>query len=86
MTGDPITLAELSGFPLSSLTALASKPKKVAGLAELGVENVLDLLTHYPRRYLDRTRQARISDLSPGDEAMVIASVARVSSRRPRCW
>ena len=84
MTGDPITLAELSGFPLSSLTALASKPKKVAGLAELGVENVLDLLTHYPRRYLDRTRQARISDLSPGDEAMVIASVARVSSRRTR--
>ena len=38
-------------------------------LAELGVETVLDLLTTYPRRYIDRTRQADVSDLRVGDEA-----------------
>jgi len=80
----PITLAELASFDLGALAALAAKPKKIAGLAELGVENVLDLVTDYPRRYLDRTRQASIGELTPGDEAMVIATVARISSRRTR--
>ncbi len=84
MTDTPITLAELDRYPLTSLTALASKPKKIAGLAEMGIESVFDLLTDYPRRYLDRTRQAAIGDLLPGDEAMVIASVSRISSRRTR--
>lgn len=36
-TDGPITLAELAGFPLTAITALAGKPKKIAGLAELGV-------------------------------------------------
>ena len=84
MTDGPITYAELDGFPLTVIAALASKPKKVAGLGELGVETVLDLLTDYPRRYLDRTREATIRDLRPGEEAMVIATVARISSRRTR--
>ena len=84
MSDGPITLAELASFDLGALAALAAKPKKIAGLAELGVENVLDLVTDYPRRYLDRTRQASIGELTPGDEAMVIATVARISSRRTR--
>ncbi|NLD76561.1 MAG: DEAD/DEAH box helicase, partial [Acidimicrobiales bacterium] len=84
MTSDAISPAELASFPLTAIGSLASKPKKVAGLREMGVENVLDLLTDYPRRYLDRTRQASIRDLVPGDEAMVIATVARISSRRTR--
>ena len=44
-------------------------------LAELGIESVLDLLTTYPRRYIDRTRQADVSDLVVGDEAAVLATV-----------
>ncbi|CAN5227153.1 ATP-dependent DNA helicase RecG [soil metagenome] len=84
MTEGPITYDELAGFGLSSIAALRSKPKKIVGLAELDIETVLDLLTSYPRRYLDRTRQATIASLVPGDEAMVIAEVARISSRRTR--
>jgi len=80
----PITSSELAGFAPSVLGQLKAKPKKVEGLAELGVTNVLELLATYPRRYLDRTRQATIRDLLPGDEAMVIASVARISSRRTK--
>ncbi|MEO7555474.1 MAG: ATP-dependent DNA helicase RecG, partial [Acidimicrobiales bacterium] len=84
MTDEPITYAELAGYGLDRVAALAKAPKKVEGLKELGVENVLDLLTHYPRRYLDRTREARIKDLAVGDEAMVIAKVARIQARRTR--
>ncbi|MCU1351609.1 MAG: recG [Acidimicrobiales bacterium] len=82
--GEPITYAELDDKPVTTIDAVRSKPKKAAGLAELGVETVLDLLTTYPRRYLDRTRQVAIRDLRAGDEAMVIAKVARISTRRTR--
>jgi len=80
----PITYGELAGYPLTAIGALKAKPKKAAAMAELDVENVLDLLTYYPRRYLDRSRQASIGDLEVGDEAMVIAEVARISARRTR--
>ena len=59
-------------------------PKKAEALATMEIETVLDLLTHYPRRYLDRTQQAAIKDLKVGDEAMVLATVKRVQSRRTR--
>jgi ATP-dependent DNA helicase RecG len=48
-------------------------------LAELGLESVLDLLTHYPRRYIDGTRLAPLRDLSVGDTASVLATVRRVN-------
>ena len=48
------------------------------------IHTVLDLLTHYPRRYVDRTRQSDIADLKVGDEAVVLATVKRVKSRRTR--
>ena len=53
-------------------------------LAELGIETVLDLLTTYPRRYIDRTRQADVSDLVVGDEAAVLAAVQSAHARRAR--
>ena len=53
-------------------------------LAELDIDTVLDLLTTYPRRYIDRTRQADVSDLVVGDEAAVLAEVQSASSRRSR--
>ena len=84
MADGPITYVELADYPLTVIGALRSKPKKVDGLAELGIESVLDLFTDYPRRYLDRTRQESIRDLAVGDEAMVIATVARISSRRTK--
>ncbi|MGB3412168.1 MAG: ATP-dependent DNA helicase RecG [Microthrixaceae bacterium] len=59
-------------------------PKKLKGLHQLGIESLFDLLTHYPRRYLDRTRQKRVADLDVGEEALVLASVRSVSARRTR--
>ncbi len=58
--------------------------RKAARLAEFGVESVLDLVTTYPRRYIDRTRQADVSGLEVGEEAAVLASVQTARSRRAR--
>jgi ATP-dependent DNA helicase RecG len=59
-------------------------PKHLDALAEMGITTVLDLLTHYPRRYIDRTNQAAIADLTEGDEAMVLATVRKIAGRRTR--
>jgi ATP-dependent DNA helicase RecG len=59
-------------------------PRKAEALEEMGITSVLDLITHYPRRYIDRTQQVAIKDLKVGEEAMVLGHVKRVSSRRTR--
>src|SRR4029453_10207950 len=49
-----------------------------------GITSVLDLLDHYPRRYVDRTERAEIAELSIGDEATADAEVRSIRSRRTR--
>ena len=78
----PIPLAELAAMDVESLKGVG--PKRASALAQVEISSVLDLLTHYPRRYLDRTREARIADLEPGDEAMVMVRSQRVNLRRTR--
>jgi ATP-dependent DNA helicase RecG len=82
MSDARITLAELAAMPVTRLTGVGAR--KAEGLAVVGVETLLDLLTYYPRRYVDRTKEARISDLAVGEEALVIVTVERSSSRRTR--
>src|ERR671910_1771517 len=82
MADGPITLAELSSWPVTRLKGVGQR--KAEALASVGVENLADLLTYYPRRYVDRTNEARIRDLVVGEEAMVLATVERASSRRTR--
>lgn len=76
----PLTLTDLANISVDTLKGLG--PKKREALAAMGIDSVLDLLMHYPRRFVDRTRQARLVDLLPGEEAMVLARVASVGSRR----
>jgi ATP-dependent DNA helicase RecG len=59
-------------------------PRHQAALEAMGIISVLDLITHYPRRYIDRTNEAAIPDLVEGQEAMVLATVRRSSVRRTR--
>jgi ATP-dependent DNA helicase RecG len=58
--------------------------KRSAALESLGISNVFDLLTVYPRRYIDRTRQVDLSDLNVGDEAAIFGEVVKVNARRTR--
>ncbi len=48
------------------------------------IESVLDLLSHYPRRYHDRTRTSEIAELEVGEEATIVSEVQRSSSRITR--
>jgi ATP-dependent DNA helicase RecG len=58
--------------------------KRKSALTEYGVENVLELITTYPRRWVDRTAEARVRDLVPGVEALVLVTVNRVATRPMR--
>ncbi|HAM03549.1 MAG TPA: DNA helicase RecG [Acidimicrobiaceae bacterium] len=72
----------LAELPVSRVHRVGEK--RAEALATLGIETVLDLVTHYPRRYIDRTRQASLAELQPGDEAVVLATVQASSTRRTR--
>ena len=76
------SLAQLASIPVTELKGVGAK--KADALDEVGIRTVLDLLTHYPRRYVDRTAQAAIGDLAVGEEAMVVGEVKRSTARRSR--
>ncbi len=78
----PRRLRALGEIPVSQLRHIG--PKRTQALASLGLDTVLDLLTLYPRRYIDRTRRVDLSDLVVGEEAAVFGEVRSSSSRRTR--
>ncbi len=83
MTGThrpPLTMVDFHGMDVEVLGGVGRA--KGRALASIEVESVLDLLTYYPRRYIDRTNQAAISDLEDGVEAMVMARVDSVFSKK----
>ena len=82
MADSGITLRELDSRPVTDLNGVGEA--RARALAAVEVHSVLDLLGFYPRRYLDRSREATIGGLSAGDEGMVLVRVAKVSSRRTR--
>jgi ATP-dependent DNA helicase RecG len=76
------TLRELRDIPITRLTGVTPRLEERLGM--LGIRTVLDLIEHYPRRYLDRTKKSDIADLRVGEEATVYAEVRKMSSRRTR--
>ena len=76
------SLQDLADIAVSKVHRIGEK--RADALATLGIESVLDLVTHYPRRYVDRTRQAAVSDLAVGEEAVVLATVRSAHTRRTR--
>jgi ATP-dependent DNA helicase RecG len=78
----PLTLRELRAIPVSRLTGVGSALEE--RLAIMGIESVLDVLQHYPRRYIDRTHRSEIAALAVGEEATVFGEVRRVHGRRTR--
>jgi ATP-dependent DNA helicase RecG len=77
-----ITLRDLAEIDVSRLHGVGEK--KQTALAAIEVHNVLDLVTTYPRRWVDRTNEARIADLVPGEEALVLVTVRSVRKRTTR--
>ena len=79
---EPLTLRDLDAIGVERIKGVGEK--KLASLHDVGIDTVLDLLTTYPRRWVDRTNEARVSDLLPGQEALVLVSVRSVTKRSMR--
>ena len=80
--GSAKTLPDLAAIEVGRLAGVGDKA--IEALAGVGVTNLLDLVTYYPRRYVDRTNQRSIGELAEGEEAMVLAVVRNVKTRRTR--
>ncbi len=78
----PLTLTDLEFLPTTRLKGIGTK-RQVA-LDSIGIRTVLDVLTHYPRRYIDRTKEAKIETLQVGEEGLVLAQILKVESIRTR--
>ena len=76
---ESLTLRDLQAIDVAVLKGIGDKRK--SSLSDYGVETVLDLLTTYPRRWVDRTNEARVSDLEAGREALVLVEVRSVNKR-----
>ncbi|MGD0881466.1 MAG: ATP-dependent DNA helicase RecG [Acidimicrobiales bacterium] len=70
-------LGQLAELPVTVLRGVGGAA--AADLAELGITTVFDLVTHYPRRYVDATRLVAIGQLVEGEKATVLATVTRVA-------
>ena len=75
-------MLRLNGSQLA--TAIEEVPgvgsRRGQALREAGIETVADLLLRVPRRYLDRSAVAMISELAAGGEVTVIATVTACAS------
>ena len=76
---EPLTLRELDGIGVDRLRG--GGERKLESLQGFGISSVLDLITFYPRRWVDRTNEARVSDLETGKEALVLVAVRSVTKR-----
>jgi len=72
----------LAQLPVTELKGVGEATAK--SLAKLDVHTVLDVLMYYPRRYIDRSREARIADLEVGEEATILVKVVRTEKRQVR--
>lgn len=78
----PLSFRDLATIDVERIKGVGEKRR--GALHELGVESVLDLLTTYPRRWIDRSNEARVADLVPGTEALVLVTVRDVTKRSTR--
>ena len=59
-------------------------PQRGGALKKYGIENVGQLLHHFPRRYLDRTNIKNIREVKIGEEAVIIGKIASFGMQQAR--
>lgn len=79
------TIDGLRGVPVSDLASVRSARATKAGtmharLAKMGIESVYDLLTHTPRRYLDRTQLTKLAQAPVGMEVGVLGHITKAGT------
>jgi ATP-dependent DNA helicase RecG len=69
----PKRLRDLTELDVTALKGVG--PERAKALAQVEVENIFDLLTHYPRRYIDKTKQSSIRELQVEESSWVFGRV-----------
>lgn len=59
-------------------------PKRAQALGKLGISTVRDLVSNYPRRYIDMSHVATIADSRIGETCTIKARVHEVKVKRPK--
>ncbi len=67
-------LRDLSDLTVTELKGVG--PERAKALAQIGIESILDLLTHYPRRHIDKTKQSSIGDARVDEQVWIYGRVA----------
>ncbi len=66
-------LGKTLNLPVQSIKGIGEKRAEL--LEKAGIRNIHDLLTHFPRRYIDRSQIAKIENLRLGREVTAIGQV-----------
>ncbi|MBQ9068480.1 MAG: ATP-dependent DNA helicase RecG [Eggerthellaceae bacterium] len=82
----------MSGARLEPTLALDERVSSVRGvsaaragvLSKMGIRTVRDLLAHFPRRYIDLTAVASISDAKIGSSFTISGTVHEIALKRPK--
>ena len=59
-------------------------PQRGKALKKYGIENVGQLLHHYPRKYLNRTNIRCIREIKLGEEAVIIGKIVSFGMKHAR--
>ncbi len=81
-TVEPRTLRSIADIPLTRLRGVG--PAMLNRLDQVGIANILDLVTYYPRRWVDRSEQQPIAGTQEGDEVTVVGDVTAIRATRTR--
>lgn len=68
--------------PVAAVAGVSSA--RAAALSSMGIHTVRDLLSHYPRRYLDMSRLTTIAQARIGENATIVATVHEAAVKRPK--
>lgn len=66
-------LRDLADLHVTELKGVG--PERAKALAQIEITSILDLVTHYPRRHIDKTKQSSIRDLRVDESAWVFGRV-----------
>ena len=86
MSNSGVTLKELKDRTLSDFVndVEGVGRKTLESLIKVGINTVFDLVSYYPLRYIDRSKEATVDSLQTGEEGMVLVNIEKVRSRRMR--
>ncbi|MGQ0432529.1 MAG: ATP-dependent DNA helicase RecG [Microthrixaceae bacterium] len=71
-------LSQLAHLPVTELKGVG--PERAKALASVEITSIFDLLTHYPRRYVDKTKQSSIRDAGIDEKVWIFGKVASSTS------